>query len=122
MLLKPILGFFLFGTFLQAVLASNIPPSECLITSVQLLCANFYVRTLDRCISNSLPTDIFVKSKEEICYVLFPDRCISADFCPQVQVDLKFKYSHILVVNCNFSGWKSFSKSNRHYFLTIVKE
>lgn len=80
-------GLFLFGTLLQAALASsNSPPSECLVTSVQLLCANFYVRTIDRCISNSEPTDIFVKSKDEICYVLFPDRCISADFCPQVEV------------------------------------
>lgn len=57
-------------------------PSPCLVTSVQLLCASFYSRTIDKCISNSLPTDIFVKG-QEICYVVFPERCVASDFCPQ---------------------------------------
>lgn len=101
--LKPIWSWFLFGTLLQAVLTSNIPPSECLVTSFQLLCVNFYARTIDKCISNSLPGDIFVKSKDEICYVLFPDRCISTDFCPQAQVHLKLTISLILMLSCAFS-------------------
>ena len=71
----------------STALASQVP-TVCLVTSYQLLCADFYVRTIDRCITNSLATDIFVKDKE-ICYVVYPDRCISADFCPQAQVYLK---------------------------------
>ena len=73
----------------SGAMASQVSvPSSCTVTGFQLLCATFYIKTIDRCIANSLPTDIFVKEKE-ICYTVHPDRCISADFCPQAQVHLK---------------------------------
>lgn len=92
MLHKNIWSFLWTVTILQAVaLASKAGqpvPSQCYLTSVQILCADFYIKTIDKCILNSLPTDIFVKAEKEICYVVHPERCISADFCPQAKVNV----------------------------------
>ena len=68
----------------SVALASQVP-SQCQLTSFQILCSTFYVRTIEKCISNSLPGDIFIKGNE-ICYVVHPERCISSDFCPAPQV------------------------------------
>ena len=84
---KYICGLLWTAIVLQAASLASEVPSPCLVTSVQILCANFYVRTIDRCILNSLPSDIFIKGAE-ICYVVHPERCISSDFCPQAQVKL----------------------------------
>ena len=85
MLPKYIWSFLWTAAIFEAALASPTVPSDCTITSFQLLCSSFYVKTLDKCISNSLPSDIFVK-ENQICYVVHPERCIEADFCPQARV------------------------------------
>ena len=72
----------------MTIVFANKVPQKYYITSVQLLCSSFYVRTIDKCISNSLTSDIFSQGSK-ICYVVHPDRCISADFCPDAQVYLK---------------------------------
>lgn len=60
-------------------------PTRCYLTASQILCATFYVRTIERCISQSLPSDLVIK-ENQICYAVHLDRCIAADFCPEIQV------------------------------------
>ena len=92
---------YIWGIFWASVaLASNVP-GPCLVTSVQILCSTFYIRTLDKCISNSLPTDIFIKEEEnQVCYVVHPDRCIPSDFCPQAKVKRSSIFGKVLLMLC----------------------
>ena len=55
---------------------------------------------MDRCISQSLPSDLFIKGNE-ICYVVYPERCIAADFCPEIQVQIKFNLKPYYVQQSN---------------------